>query len=261
MKLIIGYNGLVGTTLCESEKYDHYFNSSNMHNFSSVCVDGAEVVLACLPATKWKVNQNIKKDLENINKIIYTLSKYEYSKITLISTIDVYANSPLGSNEDSTIGVTGLHYGSNRYLFELLVREYLKTRELNIFRLPALFNKNIKKNVLFDLMYKNNLQHINTNSSYQWYNLNNLSNDINKYTLLYPNNNIYNLFTEPIETVELIKLFPSLGDEVGHHSDRVEYRYTTTLSKNGFIQTKEEVLKDIKTLIYESSSKCTSLGS
>ena len=70
MKLIIGHSGLVGTTLCQSEKYDYYFNSSNIDEFNSICKDGAELTLTCLPATKWMVNKNVTQDFENITKII-----------------------------------------------------------------------------------------------------------------------------------------------------------------------------------------------
>lgn len=255
MKLIIGHSGLVGTTLCQSEKYDYYFNSSNIDEFNSICKDGAELTLTCLPATKWMVNKNVTQDFENITKIISIISKHNYSKVTLISTIDVYSDSPLGSNEKSAINVKGLNYGSNRYLFELLVKEYVKTDRLNIFRLPALFNKNIKKNVLFDLVNGNNLQDINLNSAYQWYNLDNLSKDISKLTLEYPDNVTYNLFTEPIPTTELVELFPSLEGKVGFYGNKVEYNYATILSESGYLYLKKDILNDIKTLVDELSGK------
>jgi hypothetical protein len=36
------------------------------------------------------VNKNLKDDMNNIHKIIETISILKYSKVTLISTIDVY---------------------------------------------------------------------------------------------------------------------------------------------------------------------------
>lgn len=249
MKLIVGHSGLVGSTLCSTEKYDHYFNSSNMDTFNQVCQDGAEVILTCLPATKWQVNKNIPEDLKNIEKIISTLSKHRYSKVTLISTIDVYKDSPLLSNESYINNISRLEYGSNRYLFELLVRECLHTTTLNIIRLPALFSRNIKKNIIYDLLHDNNTDIINTNSSYQWYNLENLSKDIVKYTTMHPDREVFNFFTEPLETKELLTLFEKQSTPIGKFLDRVDYNYTTTLTEKGYLYTKEDIIYDIKKLI------------
>ena len=96
MKLLIGNTGLVGSTILESEIYDHTFNSKNIHTFNDIAQNGDELFLTCLPATKWMVNKNLTEDIQNIYRIINTISQREYSKITLISTIDVYNDSPLG---------------------------------------------------------------------------------------------------------------------------------------------------------------------
>jgi hypothetical protein len=182
MKILVGNTGLIGTTISEYEKFDLYFNSKNIHTFVNLVKNGDELFLSCLPAEKWLVNKNIQQDINNINNIINILSIYSYSKIILISTIDVYSQSPLGSNEDTKPLIKELNYGNNRYLFELLVRDILKYEQLKIFRLPALFNRHIKKNILYDLINDNNVSQINYNSTFQWYNLNMLSNDMKYYT-------------------------------------------------------------------------------
>jgi len=255
MNILVGDTGLVGSTLKDSINFDFTFNSKNIDKFNEFNFNNSTIYLSCLPATKWMVNKNIKEDIFNINKIIYILSKQSYSKVILISTIDVYSETKLLSNEDSPITMNNLSYGSNRYLFELLVKNLLSYNDLKIFRLPALYNKYIKKNVLFDLMNNNNVEQINTNSSYQWYNLDNLNEDIVKFSKKFPNEIIFNLFTEPIDTMDLIHLFPEHSEKVNMGKNRVEYNFTTKFNKIGYISKKEDLLNDIKKFIDEYRSK------
>lgn len=255
MKLIIGNTGLVGKTICETTEFDHYFNTSNIHTFNTIAKDGDELFLSCLPATKWMVNKNIIGDIQNIYNLISLISGVTFSKVILISTIDVYGDSLFESNERYPINVSKLNYGNNRYLFELLVSEFVKTNDLKIFRLPALFNKHIKKNILFDLINQNNIESINSNSQFQWYNLNNLSKDIDKYSSKYPNEIIFNLFTEPIDTMDIVNLFPNLINNVSFLDNKIIYNFTTQYHTSGYISDKETVLSEIKELINEISGK------
>jgi hypothetical protein len=255
MKIIIGNTGLVGTTLCKSINFDLKFNSSNLTDFPNIVKDGTELYLTCLPATKWIVNKNTTEDFENMMNIINLIKMKKYKKVVLISTIDVYNSSELKSNENTIPLIRNFNYGNNRYLFEILVKEYLQTEELKIFRLPALFNQHIKKNILFDLINNNNVESINANSSYQWYNLNNLSNDIIKFSEKYPNEIIFNLFPEPIDSSEIICLFPFISNQVNFSENKIVYNFTTKFSNNGYITPKEEILIEIKELINELSVK------
>jgi hypothetical protein len=254
MKLIVGSTGLVGTSLIEQENFDFKFNSKNIHEFNQIATDGDELLLTCLPATKWLVNKDVIGDIKNINNIINIMSQKSYSKVTLISTIDVYNQSHVVKvNEFYSPNVKELSYGTNRLIFELLVKSQICTDDLKIFRLPALFNKHIKKNVLFDLINNNNVDKINSNSSFQWYNLDNLSSDIKKYSELYPNETLFNLFTEPIDTMDIVSLFPEHLDKVKFMENRIIYDYETRFGK--YILNKDEVLKDIKKFINEFSTK------
>lgn len=255
MKIIIGDTGLVGTTLCESINFDLKFNSKNLNTFTSIVDDGGELYLSCLPATKWMVNKNVTGDFENMLEIFKVIKNKKYSKVVLISTIDVYTNQTLKSDEDTTPLINSLNYGSNRYLFEILCKDYLDTEDFKIFRLPALFNKHIKKNIIYDLINNNNIELINSNSCFQWYNLDNLSNDILKFTKKYPNETTFNLFTEPIDSSEIIKLFPNFIDKVGFFENKIIYDFTTKFSKNGYILSKEEILTEIKEFINETIIK------
>jgi len=254
MKLIVGSTGLVGTSLIEQENFDFKFNSKNIHEFNQIATDGDELLLTCLPATKWMVNKDVVGDMKNINDIINIISRKKYSKVTLISTIDVYNQTHIVKvNECYSPNVKELSYGTNRLIFEMLVKTHVSTDSLKIFRLPALFNKHIKKNVLFDLINDNNVDQINSNSSFQWYNLDNLSNDIKKYSKLYPNETLFNLFTEPVDTMDIVSLFPHHMDKVKFLDNRVVYDYETRFGK--YISIKEEILNEIKKFINEFSTK------
>jgi hypothetical protein len=255
-KVLIGYTGLVGQALCEQEKYDLLFNTKNINLFNELVNDGDELTLTCLPATKWLVNKDVVGDMNNIRTIIDIISKKIYSKVILISTIDVYGNSPLYVDETYMPNIKELNYGSNRYLFELMVKEYVKTNNLKIFRLPALFHNNIKKNVLFDLLNNNNVESINVNSMYQWYNLNHLHVDISKYSEYFPSRQLFNFFTEPIHTSFIVNLFPQYRDLIKlNENNIVHYDYRTTLYSDGYLSNKKSVITDIKKFIDEYRNK------
>lgn len=253
MKVLIGSTGLVGSTLKETIDFDYEFNSKNIHTFEQVVPDGCELWLSCLPATKWLVNKNLKQDMENIMKIL-TIIKYKtYSRVILISTIDVYNDSPMLCDESYKPNFGGLSYGNNRLMFEYLVDKFLTKDDYKIYRLPALFNNKIKKNVLYDLINDNNVTSINRNSYFQWYNLNNLHKFISE--TCETERTVFNVFTEPLKTLEIIELFPQHKDKIPFIDNGVVYDYKTNLTESGYIQTAEEVLKEIKELVDEFSGK------
>lgn len=247
MKVLIGSTGLVGTTLKEKIKFDYEFNSKNIIDFSNHNYNGSDLYLSCLPATKWIINKNLEADLENIHNITKIIRNNNYNNVYLFSTIDVYlGNSKELSNEDEYISFNKLNYGNNRLLFELLVKNYLNYNNLKIIRLPALYSKNIKKNIIYDLLNNNNVSNINKNSYYQWYNLENLVDDINNYS-----SNIINLFTEPVNTIDIIRLFNQYDENKFYDGEITGYNYTTKYNKSGYINDKISVLEDIKKFINE----------
>ena len=127
------------------------------------------------------------------------LLEVKVKKIVLISTIAVY-HYPVLVDEASSIDDSKLTpYGYNRYNLENYIQDKFDT---TIIRLPALFGEGLKKNIIFDLINKKYTESINIHSSYQFYNLDKLSNDIN----IAMNNNlkILNVATEPIKIIEVI---------------------------------------------------------
>lgn len=249
MKILVGNTGLIGQTLKQKISFDFEFNSKNVYELEK-CPDFCDLYLSCLPATKWLINQNVKEDFVNIQNIVSILDKKQYKNIFLFSTIDVYSDSPIGVNEDYLPNVSGFNYGSNRFLFECMVKQFVKYDNCYIFRLPALFGRFIKKNVIYDLLNNNRIENINLNSYYQWYNLENLTIDI--YDLISKNStsNIFNLFNEPIYTEELVaKIFPEC--DIQTKNNLIEYNWKTKFVFNGYLNGKEEILNQIKKFVYE----------
>jgi hypothetical protein len=128
----------------------------------------------------------------------------------------------------------------------------LKTKDLKIFRLPALFNKHIKKNILFDLLIDNNVSSINPNSAYQWYNLDNLADDIDENCFLFYNETVFNLFPEPVETSEILSLF---NQSIQSSQARIDYDFKTKFTASGYIKSKEESLQEIRDFVNAARRK------
>ena len=172
--------------------------------------------------------------------IIDVLKNRIYENIYLISTIYVYCESPIGVNEDYIPKFSKISYGSNRHLFELMIKQYLAFKKITIFRLPSLFGQGLKKNVLFHLLNNHQLEKVNFNSAFQWYDLSDLKYHLNKEY----NQEIVNLFTEPIETFFLCKeLF---GMNVNLNQNRIEYNYKTKISDTGYVESKKSILQKLR---------------
>lgn len=221
MDVLIGSTGLIGGILQEHQQFNHLYNSSNLYRASLLNGTIDKLYLACLPAEKWKANQNPARDFFNMQEIAATIRPWEVKEIILYSTIDIYKHS-----------FGNLDYGRVRRIFELLVKAMFPNSAVKIIRLPALFHKRIKKNVLFDLLNDNNVDQINGNSAYQWYDLNDLWQD----TLAIEEAGIYDLFSEPIETQEILdRFFPeakvSYSSRIDYHCGSYKYGKEEMLAK------------------------------
>jgi hypothetical protein len=168
----------------------------------------------------------------------------------LFSTIDVYNLSPKYSDETYDPNFGKFEYGSNRLFFEKMVDQFIEKENIYTFRLPALFGKYLKKNVLYDFIHRNNLDSINLNSYYQWYDLNDLVFDMYHYSERYPKEKLFNFFTDPIYTKDiLIKFFPEY--DIKNESNLIEYNYKTKYSNSGYMKTKDSIFEKMESYINE----------
>ena len=230
---LVGYTGFVGSNLLQFYKFDHLYNSKNFHEAQDKTFD---ILFFCgVPAVKWYANKHPEEDDSVMNKLKGILERVHAKKVVLISTIDVYETVDSQVNEDHVINHGVNHvYGKNRYVFE----EFIRTRyeDHHIVRLPALFGKGLKKNVIYDLIHNNNVCDIPLNSAFQWYYLEWLKNDID--IILKEGIRICNLFTQPIHTNRVIQLFKEVygidyNFQIEYFGEDTVMRKYDTCTKNG----------------------------
>ena len=248
MNCLIGYTGFVGGNLASQRNYDVLINSKNFHSMEGKTYDS--VVCAGVPAVKWKANKEPEADLAHINELVDVLKTVKANRFTLISTIDVYSVNK-DVDEDFDCHNPAHHaYGRHRLYFEDFCREHFD--DLLIVRLPGLFGKGIKKNVIFDLLNDNCLEMINPESSFQYYYLKNLSDDIELAEKA--GIKLINLFTEPIRTKEILDRFFPNKNVGANPSPAASYdmhtKYGYLREKTGpYLYTREEVLNQMDEFI------------
>lgn len=218
MRALVGYNGFVGSNICRFIKFDKLYNSSNFREAEGLHFD--ELYFAAMPAEKWKVNKFPDMDNHTLNDIKDILSKITVRRFILISTVDIYDEIHCKHDEDYIPDIFTHHsYGKNRYLLEQFIKALF--RDYFIFRLPSLFGMGLKKNILYDLMNNNNVDSIAINSAFQWYDMDWIYDDITYH--IANSNYIVNLVTEPLETKDILKLFPHYEDVVFKNNERIDY--------------------------------------
>ncbi|MDE2451194.1 MAG: NAD-dependent epimerase/dehydratase family protein [Gammaproteobacteria bacterium] len=202
---LIGHTGFVGGFLSGLERFDLLIHRANVDWLRRRSLD--RVVCAGLPAAKWIANREPNADRANMLLLCDTLRTVTAGSFVLISTIDVYPRIQ-DADEEFDCGAAPNHpYGRHRLEFEQFVRE--RFPHALILRLPALFGPGLRKNVLFDLMTGNQLEKVNPASSFQWYPLERLPEDIERaqrHEL-----RLANLFTEPLATGAIVeRCFPDV---------------------------------------------------
>lgn len=241
---LIGHTGFVGSNLLRQRHFDATYNSISIGDIRG-CAFG-RVLCAGVTAVKWWANKNPEEDWVKIKNLIDHLSHITADRFTLISTVDIYG-SPCGLAEDTRPDEANLHaYGLNRLRLEDFIRSHFPRH--HIVRLPALFGSGLKKNAIYDLMNDNMTDVINPASSFQWYPVHRLSDDLE----CVENNDIplINFVTQPVTMGTIQQLyFPNvaMGAKAG---SAVHYDLHTRLgrlfgSDNEYILSKENVLSDL----------------
>lgn len=239
---IIGYTGFVGSHIKDNiDTPCDLYNSKNIHEIHNKEYD--LIYMAGLPATKWLINKEPEKDMQNMLTLQNHLSKAIIHKIILISTIDIYDKTKQLQNEDVT-KVTEEPYGKHRFIMEKWVKLNYPNA-YHIIRLPALFGVGLKKNIIYDLLHDNNINSINPYTFYQWYDISHLMYDI-EYVIMH-NISVINVFSEPIWTFELIKAcFPNYTHIVQDNNcpATVIYNYKTKYSPymNGYAYQSKDII-------------------
>lgn len=227
MKGLIGHTGFIGSILKSNLKNYKLFNSKNINSIRKK--NFKEIICVGLPASKWKANKNPNKDTVNLNYLMRNLVSIKSDLFILISTIDVH-------NDRET-------YGKNRKKLEIFIKK--KFSDYLIIRLPAVFGKGIKKNILYDLLNNNQISKINKDDKYQWFDLSFLYKEIQKLKKKKTFNKIVELYSPPISNHEIIKYFPQFKINE-KKSKNVNYKVRP---KKGFYKDKKFILNRIKLFI------------
>jgi len=246
---IIGYTGFIGKNLIRQKKFTNFYNSKNINQ---IYRNKFNITIICAPhAKKWWANKYPKKDTLIVNNLLKNLKKIKTKKIIFISTIDVYNKKNLQNENSKIIFNEANFYGSNRLKIEKFIINNFD--DYHIVRLPALFGKNLKKNILYDLMNDNNLNKIQIKSKFQWYFVDDLMKDIKK--IMKKKIRIVNFFTEPISTTEIINsFFKDKKKFIDKKNSGPKYNLKTVYSKifrekNGYIRNKNKILKKMKNFL------------
>jgi hypothetical protein len=245
MNAIIGYTGFIGSYLLSKLDNIDLYNRSNILNIIN---KNYNIIYFCgLYASKWYINNNKDYDDYTINQYLNIIKNINFNRFILISTIDVYNNNNSYNENDISNNIYSYEvYGKNRLYFEEQLKLIIDINKLNIIRLPSIFGYGMKKNIIYDLIYNNNLEDISLESEFQWYPINRLYDDIN---YVYNHNiRLINLFTEPIKTIEIInKFFPILRD-ICDGKNIIKYNHKTIFKDSGYWLNKDEIFIEFNKL-------------
>ena len=235
---LIGYTGFVGSNIVRPS--DAAFNSKNIETIRGQSFD--RVVCAGVTAVKWWANANATEDRARIERLIDDLDTIDASQFTLISTVDVYRDP---KNVDETSAPAPVQaYGVNRLRLEQFVADRFPRH--TIVRLPALVGRGLKKNAVFDLMHNNQLERIHPESSFQWYSLDTLSDDLIEAETF--DMRVVNVVTEPVSMRDIRdRFFP--GKEIGSAAQAAHYDVHTRYTDTGYILDRSEVMDALATFI------------
>lgn len=242
MNALIGQTGFVGSNLALQLPFDAKFSSRNIGDIRGKTFD--TIVCAGAYAAKWKANQDPQADRDAVEKLLAPLREVECARFVLISTVDVYERPAL-VDESSPADATHA-YGLHRRALE----EFVAGRfpQAFVLRLPGLFAKGLKKNVIYDLLHDNQVERIHPEGVFQYYSLEHLGADIGR--AVEHGWHVLNVATEPITTRELsLRCF---GRELSAYpagGPPARYDFRTQYAPSGYLYDKAQVLREVTAFI------------
>jgi nucleoside-diphosphate-sugar epimerase len=179
-------------------KFDACYNTANIDSIAGEEFD----LLVCsgVRAEKWIANANPDQDKAGIARLLCVLKSVRAKQVILVSTVDVFLD-PIGPDESTVVDTAGLHaYGKHRYEFE---RELSRRFPTLVARLPGLYGKGIKKNVIHDFMKNHQVEKIDSRGVFQFYGLHRLWSDLE--LAMAAKLELVHLPTEPVSVAEVAK--------------------------------------------------------
>ena len=195
---LIGHTGFVGSNLARQTHFDACYNTANIDTIGGEEFD--LLVVSGVRAEKWIANANPEQDRAGIDGLLAALTNVRAKQVILISTVDVFLD-PIGPDESTPVVTEGLHaYGRHRYEFE---QELSRRYPTLVARLPGLYGKGIKKNVIHDFMKNHQVEKIDSRGVFQFYGLHRLWSDLE--LAMHAKLNLVHLPTEPVSVAEVAR--------------------------------------------------------
>ncbi len=244
---LIGHTGFVGSNLASQASYLHCYNSRNIASIAGQSFD--TIICAGVQAVKYWANQHPEEDWAKIETLLEPLRTVQAKRFILLSTIDVYAQ-PMLVTEDDQPPAENHAYGRHRLQVEEFVSERYPVH--HIVRLPGLFGKGLKKNVIFDLLKDNCLENIQPASAFQYYDLDHLTQDLEK--IVKADIRLINIATEPVSTQAIIdrctpgKVVGAKAGAPGRYDFRSKYS-TLWGRDDGYLYGADQVLSGIESFM------------
>ncbi len=254
---LIGYTGFVGGNILAKQSFDDLYNSKNIGEINGKSYQ--LVVSAGAPAVVWYANQNPEEDMAALEVLMEHLKTVHAEQFVLISSVDVYPEQERSAvDEDSVIDLSkNSPYGANRFVLEEFVRKQFPKHL--IVRLPGLYGHGIKKNFIYDLIYSNALEFTHADSMYQYYDLGNLSRDIQ--TALDSGITLLNIAAEPISAKDTAKEVFGIDFE-NRPADKAPWNYNiytkhaAAFGKTGhYLYSRAETIAGIKQFVTEERER------
>lgn len=234
--------GFIGKNLIDlyGHQIGQTFTSRNIVSISDK--QHGWIFCAAPSGKKWNANLNPFEDHKNCELLIKHLLQTKFERLFLFSTTDVYDHQITSSqNEDSHL-YSLEPYGQNRRMIEASLLE--SGKKVHVIRLPALFGNHLEKNYIFDLIHSNNLDRIRIHSSFQWFNIRNLTKFIPK--IVEDEISVLNIATQPIDTKMIIDLFfPETLSFLERTHKGMNYDMKTKYSNIGYFSTDDEIISEI----------------
>lgn len=244
--MLIGSTGYVGSHISNYLEFDVKVHRSDIHTIKGVNTDF--LLCAGLPAAKWSANRHPEEDRENIDYLALNLATVSAKRALLISTIDVY-QPPIDVTEKAKPNRDGLEaYGANRAQFESFFLE--KFPGGKIMRLPGLFSKSLRKNLIYDLLNNRaeQLGSYSSDSEFQYMNLDHLYTLIQRF--LDSDVNCVNICSEPVKAGDIAALFnQTLNREKSpiFYNVKTEYAHLFGFPGN-YLYNRKSILAEIDSL-------------
>ncbi|MBV8846006.1 MAG: NAD(P)-dependent oxidoreductase [Bryobacterales bacterium] len=252
---LIGASGFVGGNL-PHDLFKDLFRSTNIEDIKGKTYD--LVVCAGAPAAKWKANQDPEGDLANLQRLTACLAEVNTKQFLLISTVDVY-HTPVAVDEDTPIEPAKTQpYGKHRYFLETFVRD--KFPHSSIVRLPGLFGRGLKKNIIFDLIHRNALHLSHADSYFQFYCLDHLWRDL--AIPLRARMPLVNFATEPVQVRQMAR--ECFGEDFDNVTNTPPARYDMRTkfaerfgAEGPYLYTAKQTFDEIRLFAARTKSKAT----